>query len=428
MTTEAFEPQDQQEPARRSGGARWVLLLLGLALLGGVGWYVRGRMRPAATGPAPAASADRVVPVQTAPVVQRDVPVYLEGLGNVIPIASVQVRTQVDGRLDSVAFKEGQKVKRGDLLAQVDPRPFLIQLHNAQAALTKDSAQLRNGQLNLERYKTLRQQNLIPQQQVDDQQTLADQYVGAVAADQAAVESAKLNLDYARIVSPIDGVVGVRQVDPGNLVHASDATGIVVVTQLDPIAVLFTLPQDDLAAVSTEMAKGPLVVDAMSREGDKKLSSGKLTVIDNQINTTTATIRLKATFDNPDRVLWPNAFVKARITLSTRKGAIVVPAPAVQKGPQGMFAYVAAADKTAQMRPIEVDITVGDFTIVTKGLQPGEQVVTDGQAQLRPGAKIAPRSDAAPPKDPKEPKEGKDLKDPKDPKEAKSPKDAKDAQ
>ena len=424
MTIEALEPQDQEQPARRSSGARWVLILLGVAILGGVAWFLRGRMGPAATGPAPAASADRVVPVQTMPVVQRDVPVYLEGLGNVVPIASVQVRTQVDGRLDSVAFKEGQNVKRGDLLAQVDPRPFMIQLHNAQAALTKDSAQLRNGQLNLERYKTLRQQNLIPQQQVDDQQTLADQYVGAVATDQAAVESAKLNLDYARIVSPIDGVVGVRQVDPGNLVHASDATGIVVVTQLDPIAVLFTLPQDDLAAVSTEMAKGTLVVDAMSREGDKKLSSGKLTVIDNQINTTTATIRLKATFENPNRILWPNAFVKARITLSTRKGAIVVPAPAVQRGPQGIFAYVAAPDKTAQMRPIEVDITVGDLTIVTKGLQPGEQVVTDGQAQLRPGAKIAPRGADAPAKDPKDPKEGKDLQDPK---AARDSKDAKDA-
>jgi membrane fusion protein, multidrug efflux system len=409
MTTEALEPRDQQQQQQqqqpRRSSARWVLLVLGIVVLGGAGWYLRGRTRPAAGGPAPAASADRVVPVQTTAVAVRDVPVYLEGLGNVLPIASVQVRTQVDGRLDTVAFKEGQKVKRGDLLAQVDPRPFVIQLHNAEAALAKDSAQLRNGQLNLERYKTLRQQSLIPQQQVDDQQTLADQYIGAVRADEAAVESAKLNLDYARIISPIEGVVGVRQVDPGNLVHASDPTGIVMVTQLDPIAVLFTLPQDDLGAISTEMAKGTLVVDALSREGDKKLASGKLTVIDNQINTTTATIRLKATFDNPDRILWPNAFVKARITLSTRKGATVVASPAVQRGPQGTFVYIAGADKTAQMRPIEVDATVGDITIVTKGLQAGEQVVTDGQSQLRPGAKIAPRSTDA-----KDPKDGKDAK------------------
>ena len=392
MTIEAMEPEVPQ-PVRKSAATRWVLLVLAIAVLGGVGWYVRGRAKSTgAGGPAPAASGDRIVPVQTNVVVQRDVPVYLEGLGNVLPIASVQVRSQVDGRLDTVAFKEGQKVKRGDLLAQIDPRPFVIQLHNAEAALAKDSAQLRNGHLNLERYKTLRQQSLIPQQQVDDQQTLADQAAGAVAADQAQVEAARLNLDYARIVSPIDGVVGVRQVDPGNLVHASDPTGIVMVTQLDPIAVLFTLPQDDLAAVSTEMAKGALVVDALSREGDKKLASGKLTVIDNQINTTTATIRLKATFENPDRVLWPNAFVKARITLSTRKGAIVVPAAAVQRGPTGSFAYVAGADKTAQMRPIEVDAIVGDVAIIAKGLQLGDQVVTDGQNQLRPGAKIAPRN------------------------------------
>ncbi len=401
MTIDALEPQDPT-PVRRSGAARWVVFVVVVAALAGVGWYVRGRGKAAGGGPGPAASADRIVPVQTTAVIQRDVPVYLEGLGNVVPIASVQVRTQVEGRLDTVAFKEGQKVKRGDLLAQIDPRPFVIQLHNAEAALAKDSAQLRNGRLNLDRYQTLRQQSLIPQQQVDDQQTLADQYAGAVRADEAQVESAKLNLDYARIVSPIDGVVGVRQVDPGNLVHASDPTGIVMVTQLDPIAILFTLPQDDLGAVSTEMAKGTLTVDALSREGDKKLAIGKLTVIDNQINTTTATIRLKATFDNPDRVLWPNAFVKGRITLSTRKGALVVPAPAVQRGPQGTFVYVAAADKTAQLRPIEIDATVGDVAIILKGLQPGEQVVSDGMNQLRPGAKIAPRNaDARDPRDAK---------------------------
>jgi multidrug efflux system membrane fusion protein len=420
MTTEAFEPEPQQ-PARPGGAGKWVFLVLAIAAIGGGAWYLRGRSKAgAAGGPAPAASAERIVPVQTMAVAKRDVPVYLEGLGNVLPIASVQVRPQVDGRLDAVNFKEGQNVKRGDLLAQVDPRPFVIQLHNAEAALAKDHAQLRNGQLNLERYKTLRTQNLIPQQQVDDQQTLADQYAGAVRADEAQVESAKLNLDYARIVSPIDGVVGVRQVDPGNLVHASDPTGIVMVTHHQPIAVLFTLPQDDLASVSAEMAKGTLIVDAMSREGDKKLASGKLTVIDNQINTTTATIRLKATFDNPDRVLWPNAFVKARITLSTRKGAIVVPAPAIQKGPQGTFVYVAGADKTAQVRPVEADVTVGELTLVTKGLSPGEQVVTDGMGQLRPGAKIAPRSSDA-----RDAKDAKDAKEAKEAKDAKAPRDAK---
>ncbi len=398
MTTNDPLPPQDPVPAARGSAGPWVLLGLAVALLGAGGWYWKTRPRDggeggggSGRGARAAANPDRIVPVQVAVVAKKDVAILVEGLGNVLPIASVQIRTQVDGRLENVAFKEGQNVKRGDLLAQVDPRPFVIQLHNAQAALAKDSAQLRNGHLNLERYTKLREQNLIPQQQLDDQQTVADQAAGAVRADEAQVESAKLNLDYARIVSPIDGVVGVRQTDPGNVVHASDPTPIVTITQLDPIAVLFTLPQDDLSRVSTELAKGPLPVDALSREGDRKLATGKLVVIDNQINTTTATIRLKATFENPARVLWPNAFVKARITLSTRQGALVVPQIAVQRGPQGAFVYVAGADNTAQARPVEVDLVQGDVAILTAGVQPGERVVVDGQSQLRPGAKIAPR-------------------------------------
>ena len=389
---EAPEVPREAVPAKPKA-SRWVLAVVGLVLIGGLAWFLRVRMRdPATSGPAPAASADRVVPVLVASVVQRDVPIFLEGLGNVLPLATVQLKSQVDGRLDTVAFKEGQTVKKGDLLAQIDPRPFAIQLHNAEAALARDSAQLRNAQLNLERYKTLRTQALIPQQQVDDQQTLADQAAATVKTDEAAVDAAKLNLDYARITSPINGVVGVRLVDPGNLVHASDPGGIVTVTQLDPIAVLFTLPQDDLPAIAAEQAKGKIAVDALSREGTKKLATGELSVIDNQINTTTATIRLKAVFPNADRALWPNEFVKARLLLSTRTGAIAVPATVVQRGPTGTFAYVVGPDKTAQMRPIEVDMTAGELALISKGLKPGEQVITDGQNQLRPGAKIAPRT------------------------------------
>jgi multidrug efflux system membrane fusion protein len=317
--------------------------------------------------------------------------VYLEGLGNVLPIAQVTVKTQVDGRLDKVLFTEGQMVQKGDALAQVDPRPFTIQLHQAEAALLRDNAQLRNAHLNLERYKTLRQQSLIPQQQVDDQQTMVDQLNATVRADQTQIENAKLQLDYAHIVSPIEGVVGVRQVDPGNLVHVSDANGIVVVTQLDPIAVLFTLAQDDLPRVSKQLAAGEVPVDAFSRDGMQRLGEGKLAVIDNQVNAQTATIRLKATFPNPTRALWPNAFVKARLLLETKKGVLVVPATAVQRGPQGTFAYVVEPDNTVTSRTVEVESTEGDKAIIAKGLVPGEQVVTDGQNQLRPGAKVAPR-------------------------------------
>jgi multidrug efflux system membrane fusion protein len=372
---------------------RWIFIVVGLLLLGGALAYFRAKARTAATAAAASASAaaDRVIPVIVVPVALRNMPIYLEGLGNVVPIATVTVKTQVDGRLDQVAFKEGQMMHRGELLAQVDPRPFLIQLHTAEATLAKDAAQLRNAKLNLERYKTLRQQNLIPQQQVDDQQTMVDQFDAAIRSDQTQIDTARLNLDYARIVTPVDGVTGVRLVDPGNIVHAADQGGIVVVTQLDPIAVLFTLPEDDLPRVSKQLAAGPLKVEAYSRDGLTKLGDGKLGLVDNEINQATASIRLKAFFPNTDRTLWPNQFVKIRLQLATREGALVVPATVVQRGPQGTFAYVVGTDQTVSMRPVEVDTTQGDSAIIARGLSVGEQVVADGQNQLRPGAKIAPR-------------------------------------
>jgi multidrug efflux system membrane fusion protein len=377
-------------PTRRRSATRWIFVVVGVIAVAAVVWVLR-RRAGATVAPGAQNPADRVVPVSVAAAQKKDVPIFLEGLGNVLPIAQVTVKTQVEGRLDRVLFTEGQTVKKGDALAQVDPRPFQIQLHTAEAALLRDQAQLRNAQLNLDRYKTLRQQNLIPQQQVDDQQTLVDQATATVRSDQTQIENAKLQLDYAHIVSPIEGVVGVRQVDPGNLVHVADANGIVVVTQLDPIAVLFTLAQDDLGRVAKQLAQGKVPVDAYSRDGAQKLGSGELAVIDNQVNAQTATIRLKAIFRNPDRVLWPNAFVKARLLLETRKDALVVPATAVQRGPQGTFTYLVGPDKTVQSRPIEIDSTEGDQAIVSKGLAPGDQVVTDGQNQLRPGAKVAPR-------------------------------------
>jgi multidrug efflux system membrane fusion protein len=381
-------------PARGSWTPRIVLLVLAAAAIGGGFWLVRSRGRAAAAGAAAAASAmqNRVVPVLTADVVQRDVPVWREGLGSVSAFYTVTVKTQVDGRIDRVAFTEGQHVKKGDLLVQIDPRPFAIQLASAQAALAKDAANAKNARLNAERYKTLSQQNLIAVQQYTDQQSSVDQLAAQVQADQTMVDSARLNLDYARITSPIGGVTGVRLVDPGNVVHATDATGLVVVAQLDPIAVLFTLPEDDLPTIAAARKNGPpLVVDAFSRDGDKPLGQGKLAVIDNEINQATATIRLKAIFDNPQSALWPNQFVKARLTLSTRKDAITVPAAVVQHGPSGTFAYVVGADSTAQMRPIALDTIQGDLAIVKSGLSIGEQVVLEGQSQLRPGAKVSPR-------------------------------------
>jgi membrane fusion protein, multidrug efflux system len=343
-------------------------------------------------------SGDRAVSVLTAPVAVRDVPIYLEGIGTVAPLKTVIVRSQVDGPLMRTAFEEGQRVRKGDLLAQIDPRPFTIRLHQAEAALARDRASLRSGRATLERYETVRKENLIAQQQLDDQRATVEQTEATIQSDQAAVEQARLQLDYTRIRSPIDGVTGVRLVDPGNIVRATDAGGIVMVTQLDPIAVLFTLPQDDLARVAAEMQKGALAVDVLSRDAGATLGSGQLALIDNQINQTTASIRLKAVLPNPTRALWPNAFVKARLLLTTRKGARVVPAAAVQRGPQGgkqeTFAYVVGPDQKAVVRALKIDAIEGDIAVVTQGLEPGEEVVIEGQGQLRPGAKVAAKHGA----------------------------------
>ncbi len=379
-------------PTRGSWTTRIVLLLVLAAAAGGGFVLVRSRSRAAASAAAAAASAmqNRVVPVLTAEVTQRDVPMWREGLGSVAAFYTVTVKTLVDGRIDRVAFTEGQHVKKGDLLVQIDPRPFAIQLASAQAALARDAANAKNARLNAERYKTLSQQNLISVQQYTDQQASVDQLDAQVQADQTVIDSARLNLDYAHITSPIEGVTGVRLVDPGNVVHAADTTGLVVVTQLDPIAVFFTLPEDDLPAIAEARLSNPeLPVEAFSRDGDNPLGKGKLSVIDNEINQATATIRLKAIFDNPKAALWPNQFVKARITLSTRRGALTIPAAVVQHGPNGTFAYVVSAISTAEMRPIVVDAVQGDLAIVKSGLAAGEQVVLDGQAQLRPGAKVS---------------------------------------
>jgi multidrug efflux system membrane fusion protein len=378
-----------------------IRVVVGIAALAGVGFGVRiyttraSQAKATATKEGGAATPDRVVAVKVVTAAQRDMPIYLEGLGNVLASATVTVKTQVDGRIDRIAFREGQEVKKGDLLAQIDPRPFHAQLDAAQAALTRDNATLLGAVRNLERYGELHKSGLSSQQQVDDQAALVAQLRGTTASDNAAIETARLNLDYAHITSPVDGVTGIRLVDQGNVIHASDPTGIVVLTTLDPIAVIFTLPQDNLPAILTEVAGGTVGVQALSRDGTTLLAEGALAVIDNQINSATATIRLKAMFANPKRLLWPNAFVKTRLLLSVRKNAVVIPAAVVQHGPDGDFAYAVGPDQTAVVKAITVDVMQGDQVIVGKGLQAGDVVVLDGQSQLKPGAKVSTQAPAA---------------------------------
>jgi membrane fusion protein, multidrug efflux system len=380
-----------------------IRIVVGVVLLAGVVFLFRAytsskAAAAAATAKDTAAAANRTVPVVAVPVGQRDMPIYLDGLGNVLATATVTVHVQVDGLLQRVVFTEGQQVKKGDLLAQIDPRPFQATLDSAAGALARDNAQYQEAIKNLDRYKELSKNGLTSQQTVDDQAALVQQLHGTVALDQAAINTARLSLEYTRVTSPIDGVTGVRLVDQGNLVHQTDAGGLVVLTTLDPIAVIFTLPQDNLTAVAEELAAGPVNVKAMSRDGSTELAAGTLRLIDNQINQTTATIRLKALFPNPKHVLWPNAFVKTRLLLATRKSALVIPAAVVQHGPNGSFAYVIDAEQKAQVRPIVIDVTEGDQSIVASGLQVGEQVVLDGQSQLKPGSKVASRPPDAPAK------------------------------
>jgi len=341
------------------------------------------------------AAAERTVPVKVAKVEQKDLPIWVSGLGTVAAFQQVTVHTQVDGRLDKVLFVEGQAVHKGDLIAQIDPRPFEVQLHNAEGALARDKAARDTAQRTYDRDKGLRDQNLIAQQQVDVDFGALGQAEGAVKIDEAAIDSAKLNLDYAAIKSPLDGLTGVRLVDAGNIVHAADPGGLVVITAIDPAAVFFTVPQDDLPRISAALAHGDVAVEVRNRDATQKLGDGVVAVLDNQINQATATLRLKALVKNPDRALWPNEFVKARMLVETRPGAIVVPSVAVQPGPNGSFVYVVTKDMTVEQRVVTVALTSDDVSVIepghgpNEGVKPGEQVVTEGQNQLRPGGKVS---------------------------------------
>jgi len=341
------------------------------------------------------ANTAQTIPVTVAPAQKQDLPIYLSGLGSVAAYYTVSVKIRVDGQLVNVNFKEGESVKQGQLLAVIDPRPYQVALDQAQATLFKDQASLRDAQLNYERYKGLLQNSgAMSQQQVDTQKATADQLEGSVRNDQALVDSAKLNLVYCHITAPVSGRIGLRLVDPGNIVHASDANPMLVVTQLQPITAIFTLPEDQLPSVAQQMRRGALDVDAYSRDDTTKLASGKLLTIDNEVDQTTGTARLKAVFPNEQSVLWPNQFVNIHLLLETRKGVTVIPSAAVQTGPQGSYVYIAKPDKTVEIRNVSVAITEGSVAQIATGISPGENVVTDGQDKLQAGTHIEPHSQA----------------------------------
>jgi len=337
------------------------------------------------------AAGSHSVSVAVATVQQQDVPVYLVGLGSVSAFYTANIKSRVDGQIMRVNFQEGQVVKEGDLLILIDPRPYQVQLEQMQAQLFKDQASLRDARLNLERYTTLIPSGSIAQQQVDTQKSTVDQLDGQVRTDQAQIDNAKLQLVYCNITAPFTGRVGLRQVDPGNIVHAADTNPMLILTQLQPIAVIFTLPEDQLPTVAQHMKNTSLPVEAFSRDDQTKLATGKLQTIDNQIDPTTGTAKLKAVFDNKDNQLWPNQFVNANLLLETRKNSTVVPTAAILRGPQGAFVYAVKQDKTVEARPITISLTQGNTTLITAGLNPRDVVVTDGQDKLQTGSKVEPR-------------------------------------
>jgi multidrug efflux system membrane fusion protein len=329
------------------------------------------------------------VPVVAGKVEEKDTPIYLDGLGTVQAFNTVTVHSRVDGELQQVLFTEGQDVKTGDLLAVIDPRPFQAALDQAVAKKAQDEAQLANAKVTLARNTDLLKKKVIDQQDFDTSKYQGDQFQAAVQADQAAIEAAKTQLDYTQIKSPIDGRTGVRLVDVGNIVHAADQTGIVVITQMHPISVVFTLPEQNLQELLNRGgANGGLKVFALDRGNTKTLDEGALAVVDNEIDQTTGTLKLKATFPNDKLQLWPGKFVNARLILTTRKDATVVPSSVVQRGPQGTYAYVIKTDKTVEMRPIKVAQTEANVALIDSGLKAGEQVVVDGQYKLQPGAHV----------------------------------------
>jgi multidrug efflux system membrane fusion protein len=397
--------REQQIPSRpglgkpKKRGLIWVVILLLLAGIAGYAVWRAGHPiastdkgqggggggggRNAPTGP---------VPVVVTKVARSSVPVYLNGLGNVTAFYTVTVKSRVDGQLMKVDFNEGDLVKAGQVLAEIDPRPYQVQLDLAEGTLARDQALLDNSKLDLERYKGAIATNAIPQQQLDTQTALVAQYQAAIKQDTANVDNAKLQLTYAKVTAPISGAVGLRLVDPGNIVHASDSNGMIVITQLQPITVLFTIPEDNLPQVTQKLRAGAhLTVDAYNRDSSKKLASGVLTTLDNQIDNSTGTSKLKAVFDNTDNALFPQQFVNIRLLVDTLGNQLVVPNVAVQNGQQGTFVYVVDDDSKVHLKTVQVGITTDKVSDILSGLMDGDRVVIDGTDRLIEGAQVRVR-------------------------------------
>jgi membrane fusion protein, multidrug efflux system len=389
-----------------SNSHRWVWLLVIAVVAGGL-WYLRARGSQTNSAATPGgavagksggsgAPGGFAVPVVVATATKGDLPVFYNGLGTVTALNTVTVRSRIDGELINVTFKEGEFVKQGDLLAEIDPRPYQVQLDQAQGQLAKDVAARKDAEVNLERYKLLFKEGVIPQQQLDTQASSVGQFDGAIQTDQANINNAKLNLSYCRITAPISGRIGLRLVDSGNMVHATDANGLLVITQVQPIAVIFSLPQDQLPAVYSRLRSGQqLTVEAYDRDNTSRIATGKLLTIDNQIDLTTGTYKLKAIFNNVDNSLFPNQFVNAHLLVDTKKNVVIVPTAAILRGSQGIYVFAVGADNTVKVRNITVAETNGNITGVASGLSAGEVVVTDGQDKLQDGTKVNPR--VAPP-------------------------------
>jgi multidrug efflux system membrane fusion protein len=366
---------------------RWVLLISAVVALSYFGWQRYYGPDATKTENAQKSARAPAVPVTIAPVVKADFPVFLTGLGTVQGYNTVLVRTRVDGQIDQIAFKEGQLVKQGDLLAQIDPRPFQAALNQAKAKKEQDEANLANVNLDLQRFTKLGE--FATRQQLDTQRSMVQQLTAQISADDAAIFNAQTQLDYTTVKSPISGVVGLRQVDLGNIVNASTQTGIVTIAQIEPIAVIFTAPEEQLPYINEAQSKQSLKVIALSTDGKKVLSEGQLSVVNNQVDTTSGTIRLKAEFQNADRALWPGQSVSTRLLLTTLKDATVVPDDAVQRGSEGLYAFAVNSDSKAELRKIKVSKSIDGRSVVDQGLSPGERVIVAGQYKVQAGSTVA---------------------------------------
>jgi multidrug efflux system membrane fusion protein len=400
-------PQREADPFGKPGPkprSAWRFVgtcLLLLLIVAGIVWWTKHQQ---ANAPEPAGRGGRnAAPMSIVPetVGKGDINITLNGLGTVTSLATVTIRSQISGYLQKIDFKEGDEVKKGDLLAEIDPRPFEATLAQAKGQLARDEAMLKGAQVDLARYQGLAAQNAVPHQTLDTQIALVGQNQGTVEADRATVKSAEVNLQYTRILSPLDGRVGLRQVDQGNYVTPSDATGLVVITQLKPISVLFTVPEDNLQAISKRLQSGAVLqAAAFDRGGAKKIADGALLTFDSQIDPTTGTIKLRAQFPNETEVLYPNQFVNIQLLLDTHKSVTTMPTAGVQRGVPGTFVYLVNADDTVSVRKIDLGVTDGDRVEVRSGLQPGDKIVVDGADKLRDGARINVRAEAGDPNAP----------------------------